>query len=282
MFDFAKIFAPSKPLEFLGFALVSFMVALVTGDNPIRIAVGLSTLFLFFLVWLWVERNRRLRATISVSRGEPKPAKGLILLMSPYNPRAQTAPQRIAILEKIIPLIEAERLTKAQLEDINFFQSNIVPQINAIAYHMAQGQLRDIWLICTTSENNPTGSRTSASLLQKYMDLNYPGAPIKIHEGPQFTVHEQDYEDLWRTTEKIFRTSGYREDVIIADVTGGTKMMSVTMAMACVPRYRNLQYMDAQRDWQGNHLDLGEMTPVVVNFDPILYQEQTDKNQAIK
>ncbi|WP_051470164.1 hypothetical protein [Fischerella sp. PCC 9605] len=59
--------------------------------------------------------------------------------------------------------------------------------------------------------------------------------------------------------------------MIVADITGGTKMMSVALAMACIPPRRRMQYMDSQRDWQGNPLPTGEMKPVVIDIDPILY-----------
>ncbi|NJM69632.1 MAG: hypothetical protein HC862_05050 [Scytonema sp. RU_4_4] len=48
-------------------------------------------------------------------------------------------------------------------------------------------------------------------------------------------------------------------------------MMSVALAMVCILPRRQMQYMDSQRDWQGNPLPKGEMKPVVIDIDPILY-----------
>jgi hypothetical protein len=61
---------------------------------------------------------------------------------------------------------------------------------------------------------------------------------------------------------------------MVADVTGGTKMMSVALAMACVPPKRRMQYMDSQRDWQGNPLTAGKIIPVSIDVDPFLNNKQ--------
>lgn len=71
--------------------------------------------------------------------------------------------------------------------------------------------------------------------------------------------------------EKIFRESGYKEEVLLADITGGTKMMSVALALACIPPGRRMQYMDSERDWQGNPVPTGNLAPVLLDADPILY-----------
>ncbi|NJM49236.1 MAG: hypothetical protein HC860_26210 [Alkalinema sp. RU_4_3] len=48
---------------------------------------------------------------------------------------------------------------------------------------------------------------------------------------------------------------------MIADITGGTKMMSVAIAMACVAPKRRMQYVD-----------MAGGLPVVLDVDPIFYQ----------
>jgi hypothetical protein len=48
-------------------------------------------------------------------------------------------------------------------------------------------------------------------------------------------------------------------------------MMSVALGMACIPPKRRMQYMDSQRDWEGNPVSAGDMQPIVIDVDPILY-----------
>jgi hypothetical protein len=75
-------------------------------------------------------------------------------------------------------------------------------------------------------------------------------------------VAEYDYEQVFQTCDQIFRQSNYKEEVMIADITGGTKMMSVAIAMACVAPKRRMQYVD-----------MAGGLPVVLDVDPIFYQE---------
>jgi hypothetical protein len=49
-------------------------------------------------------------------------------------------------------------------------------------------------------------------------------------------------------------------------------MMSISLAMACLPPRRKMQYMDSKRDWKGEPLAQGDIKPVVIDVDPILYK----------
>lgn len=273
----SNILAPTNPFEFLGFVLFSFMLALVTGGKAVGVALGLSFILLVFAVWCFYDVQRRKRTVISVSRGQPEAAKGLILPLSPYNPRSAELSDKELLQKRVDGVLDRIDLSKSMFDEINLLGSNLAPQIEAIDYHASRGKLRDVWLLCTTSEQNPTGSKTSAAILKRYIQLLYGTQRFDVHQGDQWTVHEQDYGALWKMAEYIFRTSGYQDDVIVADVTGGTKMMSIAIAMACISPRRRMQYMDGQRNWQGEVLEKGEMTPVLINFDPILYQETQKK-----
>jgi len=69
--------------------------------------------------------------------------------------------------------------------------------------------------------------------------------------------------------DKIFQSADYKDEKIVADITGGTKMMSIALTLACIPPKRLLQYMDSQRDWEGNPLEKGEMKPTLIDIDSI-------------
>jgi len=150
------------------------------------------------------------------------------------------------------------------------FSSNLLPQIKAVEYHIRQDSLRDVWLISSESYDTTKGSEITAAILEKYLRFQYGQQRLDIHTK-NLSVKDYDYASLSQLGEKIFREAGYKDEVLVADITGGTKMMSVALAMACIPPGRRMQYMDSQRDWQGNPLAKGQMSPIVIDIDPILY-----------
>ena len=224
--------------------------------------------------------------TYKFTKERPTGAKGLILLISPYSPRNQTlqdpnilSPKMESILQK-----NSSALTEEDFNEIGILHSNLRTMIDAVAFHGdKEKSLRDVWLITTEAESVEPGATTlrgpgseqAGNLLEKYLKFKYAEG-IVVHRkeprGEGLCVKPWDYETLCQVAESIFRNSGFKEDAILADVTGGTKMMSVALAVASVPRTRKMQYMDSMRDWQGNPVEKGSTEPVVIDVDPILYQ----------
>lgn len=269
-------FSPKSPIEFLGFAGITFGISQLSAGNPIRIAFGIFFVAVLALVWWFFDSQRdrkRLEETGYVLKKEqPQPARGLILLLSPYNPgRGNASLADPKVLNPLIDeLLQKQNPTDTDFEVIQLWQSNLVPQIRAIDYHLQGGKLQDVWLITTESYAGVNGSETAAKILQKYLETLFGTSRLRVHcEG--LMVREYDYARLWQLREQIFRLSGYRDEVLVADITGGNKMMSVAIAMACIPPNRRMQYMDAQRDWQGIPITRGEMSPIVLDIDPMLY-----------
>ncbi|MEG4420781.1 hypothetical protein QUA70_19630 [Microcoleus sp. LAD1_D5] len=166
------------------------------------------------------------------------------------------------ILDKSI-----DNLTEADFSRINFFNSNLEPQIKAVKYHCVQEKtLQEVWLV------GSKGSEQTAEILQKYLKFQY-GKDIIVHVDPsKFFTDEWKYAEFTAITEKIFQESTIKGEHILVDVTGGTKMMSVALAMACIPPKRKMQYISSDRDWQGNPLPQGQKEPVAIDFDPVLYR----------
>lgn len=279
-FDFEGLISPRSPLEFLGFAAINALVGLISAGSPI----GFVAVPALAVAWWWWDQRReqQRRLGLVVEKKPPQAARGLILLLSPYDPREPNLKQTQTLQPLVEQLLQLSNPQAADFEAINLFKSNLMPQIQAVAYHAAQGKLRDIWLITTLSyeiqrrtESGVTaitvqGSQQAAEILSHYLRSRYGSTQFDIHtEG--LTVQEWQYDQVWQLAESIFQTSGYTDDVIVADVTGGNKMMSVALAMACVPPRRRMQYMDGQRDWQGNPLSQGEIKPLLIDVDPILY-----------
>ncbi len=267
-----NIFSPRSPVEFLGFAVVGVVINLLSGGN----AIGILGVGILFIYWLWSDnrRTRQISQRLGASLDKNKPvqrAKGLILLLSPYSPRLKSLQDEKQFKQTIEYLINTpiENLQLGDFENIGLFNSNLVPQIKAVEYHLEQGKLRDVWLISSKSHNNVKGSEITAQIFSKYLLKQY-GQRLEIH-SQNFCVEHWNYQKIWDLADRIFRESDYKDEAIVADITGGTKMMSMALAIACIPPKRRIQYMDAERDWQGNPLAAGEIQPVDIAIAPIIH-----------
>jgi len=203
---------------------------------------------------------------------EPPPAaKGLILVLSPYDPRDPSLKEA----SKLTPLLErikaarSEDLAEADFQAIKLFDSNLRPQIRAVEFHVGKGSLRDVWLITSQSSGAMKGSEDAALILERYLLWKYARLLTVHRDG--LSAPEWDYKALWDLAEHVFRSGGYKDEMILADITGGTKMMSVALALACIPPGRRMQYVYSERDAQGQPLPRGGIDPVVIDVDPILY-----------
>ncbi|RUR78680.1 hypothetical protein PCC6912_34450 [Chlorogloeopsis fritschii PCC 6912] len=266
-----NIFSPRSPLDFLGFAVVGVIINLLSGADPLGF-LGVGVLFIY---WLWLDRRRvkklSQRLRFVVDKEPPKGAKGLILLLSPYSPRQESLRDE----KQLKPLVEhiintpIEKLQLADFQNIDLFNSNLFPQIKAVEYHIEKGNLRDVWLISSQSYDQVKGSEITAQILLHYLSFQY-GQRLEVH-SQGFCVEDWNYKKLWDLADKIFRESDYKDEAVVADITGGTKMMTMALAMACIPPKRRMQYMDAQRDWQGNPLPVGEINPIGIEVAPIIH-----------
>lgn len=267
-----NIFSPSSPWEFLALATITYLINLLSAGNPVGI-VGILVVALLF--W-WVNRRFSPPIALATKKQAPEGAKGLILLLSPYSPfdpHLKNSSVFDSCLEKLRQ-IPSEQLVQEDFDEIGLLNSNLVPQVKAVEYHYQKEKLKDVWLISSKSQATETqsirGSEVTAEILDRYLAMKYAKAKFEVHH---YSVDPADYQGLTNVVDEIFRSSGYKNEVIIADITGGTKMMSVALAMACVPPKRKMQYMDTKRDWQGNPLPKGAVSPVVIDVDPILYSE---------
>ncbi len=279
-----NFFSPKSPLEFLGLALITTLINLLSSGNPI----GVIGIVIVALVWWQVNRKIEKKRQEQIQeqtqyktlKQSPELAKGLILLLSPYSPRNSLLSSE-QVETKINHICETSpnNLTEDDFHEINLFNSNLLTQIKAIEYHLEGGKLKEVWLITTPSikELNIKGSQITALILETYLKFKY-GNQLEIHRqyfsDQKLSVEDGNYEKLYEIVDYIFKKSGYQDDVLIADITGGTKMMSVALAMACIPPKRKMQYMDSQRDWEGNPLKTGEIKPVLVDVDPIRYFDE--------
>jgi len=264
----------SKPWGFLLTAIISGQIG-ERSKNPIVAALVVIGIGLAF--WFWQKRSKKDEAYIIHEPIPPEPKEGLILLLSPYNPRCNK--DREEIKNKIEQIIGAD-LSQMQantmqrlFDDINFLNSNLQPQLEAIKYHRENPDktLRDIWLIGTKTNATGEGSEKTVALLEKYIQFRY-GQTVKIHSDG-LIVDDLAWPELCQKVEHIFQTASHKHERIVADITGGTKMMSIALCIGCIQPGRRMQYMDAKRDYQGDPLTGGSMVPILVDIDPYVYRD---------
>lgn len=277
--EFDSLFHPSSAKGFFVFfcftLLLNFSTDFLNDLLPLSLSRVLSVLLLsaLFLGWWMYDKRRGLTIAKLIAfppvKEQPRPAHGLTLLLSPFDPRdAELRKQEI-----LSPLIDALRnkstLDQGDFDKINLLNSNLRPQIKAVEYHHDKGNLGDVWLITSESDGSVKGSEGAGIILEKYLRFKY-GDALRIHrEG--FSAKEWDYKGLWELGEKIFRESSLKEKVIVVDITGGNKLMSVALAMSCIPPRRRMQYVYSERDSVGEPLAKGAIEPVTIDVDPILY-----------
>jgi hypothetical protein len=113
----------------------------------------------------------------------------------------------------------------------------------AIKYHL--GTLKACWLLASSDS-----ARVAEQLYKEYQDqIPY------IAYGREYTVDPDKIEDTYmqvlRICEEELPNRGLKVEEVIADITGGQKPMTAGMALACLAKNLDMQYMKARRSEQG-------------------------------
>ena len=264
---------------------------------------GVIAIFLISLVYLGVylwnychlrKKKKKLDMELQLAETPPDRVLGLILpistpsLLRANDQEKETLRALLASAEQQIdhPLTQEDQ---ALLE-----RSNLKPALAALEYHWGQGpkaqsgcasRLREVWLIAT-EEADPQGQRIgsaggAAALLERWFFSRHPEArgPVTFHrdayQGISLRVSSRNYTQLWNVVDHIYTKAPYKPEEILADITPGTKVMSVAMALACLPPKRRMQYMVAPRDPQtGEPCPKADLRPMLIDIDPYLEEEE--------
>jgi hypothetical protein len=114
---------------------------------------------------------------------------------------------------------------------------------HAIEYHL--GTLEACWLVAS-----PDSVKMAGQLHQDYRDrIPY------IAYGMGYTVDADEVEDTYTQVLRIYEQElpqrGLKAEEVIADITGGQKPMTAGMALACLAKNLDMQYMKAWRNERG-------------------------------
>lgn len=241
---------------------------------PLQFLLPLVAFALVVVGYAIVSRVAAARYGLTLTLHPPQPHRGLILLLGPY--RCLTQPLSQPEVEQALALIESgvSEQVEAGLERLHLRHSSLWPQLAAIRYHLGGGALRDCWLITTRggdAEGKPFGSVATAPILEAFVRRLPGGQSVSLHTGESFTVAPTAYDTIYGIVDRIFRQEAvYRPQHVIADITGGTKLMTIGIALACLAPGRKMEYMSSDRDWKGEPVPEGELTPVLVDVNAVL------------
>jgi hypothetical protein len=234
----------------------------------------------------------------------PPGMKGLVLILSPY--RASDSRNGTSF-ERFAQLLEMENRQDhdwAELERASQ-QSNFDVPLQAIRYHMKNGSLRHVWLICTDDGKNEQGeivldarnqprmpgswrlahyvetfvhesahrqlrgSPRGASADPKNVHFHYhrTDAPKWKCRVPQFG--EQSVRDVFQAVNFIFdeevELAGLAPEEVICDFTGGRSPHTIGMVLACLPARRRIQYTSSRQTSTGAYE--GRPRPLEIRMD---------------
>jgi hypothetical protein len=238
---------------------------------PLQVLAPLAAFALAVAIFAVASRVAAARYSLTLTQREPRPHRGLILPLGPY--RSFTSLSRDDV-EHALALLASDDPGQVRdgLDRLHVEKSNLWPQLAAIQYHLEGGALRDCWLITTRSESkdDAAGSEATAPIVEAFV-RSLPGGPaVSLHTGADYTVTPGAYTAIYEIVDRIFRRAPYRPAHLIADVTGGTKLMTIGIALACLSPGRKMEYTSSDRDWRGEPVPEGEMRPVLVDVGAVL------------
>lgn len=193
------------------------------------IAIVLLLIFLLMFITFWYEEKKRRRL-------EAKPTsetlrvryKGLIASISLIT---ETKDQIISKIDSVKNLEDAEGL--GELYKVR----GIGQTFRAIKHHL--GRLEVCWLLCT-------GDVKNGKELVEYFIKKFSSRTVKVKPVPLESPNE--IESVYKVINEIY-VKGREEDnleekEVIADVTGGTTIMSSAMTLACISPDRDIEYVE--------------------------------------
>jgi hypothetical protein len=134
---------------------------------------------------------------------------------------------------------------------------NLEAPLKTIEHHIPV--LEQLWLV-STPESLPT-----ADELVKQVHQRWP--QVLAHPTADYVVEANDLRLVWEKISAILKQIEAPGSEVITDITGGTKIMSVGAALACLGQDQNLGYLYTPASKPGSRPVAVESTPIQVSMD---------------
>ncbi|MCB2160709.1 hypothetical protein KQH40_01340 [bacterium] len=168
--------------------------------------------------------------------------------------------------------ISARQLTKTEIhvdeeapkkQGLVLLVSNSTIDHSTYAYEHHLERLAHCWLISTEE------SKDNASKLQQEIQAR-PNNQVRVHNIVDTIVDADDPKSTYDAINQIFLQAEdlhIPEQEIICDITGGTKMMSVGMSLACSKTQRQMQYIKTNKE-DGKPKEGGPKKAMLIRTSP--------------
>jgi len=267
--------------------LLSDLIASLLGEwqlwglsgNVVITVVLIIVVLILFLIY------RRGRVAV-ISEGAPEGKAGIIVLLSVLNARARGSESEVQAYEAEVNnaarrIYNAARADTVDADDFQALRgTNLEPALHALEYHYGENTLKYCWSIGTPGKVSddhwpPPGSVWLARVLEHWFTHLHPEHKVTFH--PAQAIGMQAYAKLAETIDGIYRKSIFKERSIICDITGGSKLMTMGVGLACVRGNRDMQYMSSARDAQGEPVRGGKMVPVLIDIKHFSMKDSSDE-----
>jgi hypothetical protein len=185
----------------------------------------------------------------------PPPHRGLIFMLSPYNPKPRGAQESIFGAYDRIALEDQNARTQ-------LLRSNWGPLIVAVQHHYQDRTLKHCWLICTK------GERGSARQFDKAQEVieHFADKRAKCHKIEIENLN--DISEVASVVRKIYEKApletGLKPEEIIADFTGGTAAMSGGLVVAALLENHKVEYFSQDPNKPIFKVDGNAFTPLEI------------------
>ncbi len=214
--------------------------------QAISISIGVLGVF-GVVIWSFLQTEPKAELLPPIQIKTPRDTRrGLLVVVSDFKPKN---PFDGSIEEAFNKAMSSNNFEPLKLEN-----SNYQPCLQAVQAHISpqmsheRGRLEVVWLMSTTA------SSSGAHVLAAYLRSIYPTLTVYMARDAGYNELEipdgtpQDTEVIHRAkavAEFVFKDAQKRKfkaGDVVADVTGGSKTMSVGLTLACLATDRDIQY----------------------------------------
>lgn len=218
----------------------SFLVGGMLSDTLTTWAIqqyGISDTFVIILVLVFCLMLAVLISVITISHIEKKRRKTLIetnTIFEPLNKRYKGLIASVSLLDK--PKDEIKEIIDSD-ELIEIYKIRGIGQtLRAIKHHL--GELKVCWLLCTEDVDD------SLEMVEHFIKINSKKTIYvkKIKITDPYCI-EEVFKKINTAYSKGVKEYDLDETDVIADLTGGTSVMSCAMVLSCLSIRRDLEYV---------------------------------------
>ena len=244
--------------------LLGELEALQDGGWRFAFVVVQAILLILILAWILSSRRRSYREQVAAYERRAEEQRK----------RAEEQQRQIELLRQKRPqpgVVEPSRCRRGLIVPVSFGIVEEIPAYDVIRHHCAgdpddpaRATLEHLWLVYARSAppdtvpddvpaetpSPPAPPREGKPSFDNALELQRRFTAQGVHVHLVEINHEFDAHDIYEKVDGAYKESArynLRPDEVVADITGGTKVMSVGIALAGIPLERDLQFLKPRK-----------------------------------